>query len=34
MDGRIFDASDPSAPAAVPITVAEWSGQAVGLEYG
>lgn len=34
LDGRIFDASDPSTLAEIPVSVADWSGQAVGLEFG
>ncbi len=34
MDGRIFDASDPSSPAEIANIVAGEADQAVGLEFG
>ncbi len=33
-DGRIYDARDPSALTEIPLTAADRSGLAVGLEYG
>jgi hypothetical protein len=34
VDGTIFDARDPSAPAEIPLGVGGESDQAVGLEFG
>jgi hypothetical protein len=34
MDGRIFDASDPSSLAEIPLIVAGAAEQAVGVEFG
>ena len=33
-DGRIYDARDPSSLTEIPLTAADRSGEAVGLEYG
>lgn len=34
VDGRIFDASDPSSPAEIALIAAGEADQAVGLEFG